>query len=137
MVRPPYDSSVSLRPVFSGRYIYFQRHLQVPYRFHDYFDKVRNRFHLFRRGLEDQFIMHRKQHGGFKVFLGKRFINPYHGKFDEICRSSLNGRIDGGPFGKPADGWIWTLDVRQQANAVEQGADLSGISGFLDSLLDE
>ncbi|VTR68523.1 hypothetical protein DESC_710019 [Desulfosarcina cetonica] len=136
-MKRPNSRSVGFGPVLPAGHVDLQGHGQVPDPFHLPAHQGLGRLELLGRNLEDDFVMHGKQHGGLHAIFPQGAIYMDHGQLDQIRGRSLDRGVDGGAFGKLAHGTIAAGDVGQLPDAAKQGAGLVGLVGRLDGAVDK
>ena len=92
---------------------------------------------LFFRDLEDQFVVHLQGHSGFQSTFDNRRVDSDHRHLDQIGCGALQGRIDGGSFGKAAEICILAVDIWNGPHSPEQRLNFLFAAGFVQCFIDE
>ncbi len=117
-------NSVGFGPALPTRRIHFQRHIQIPHRFHERRYQFRSGLQLIRRALEHDFVVHRQQQGGLHLLTRQGGIHIDHGQLDQVGGGTLDGGVYGRALGKLAYVAVGADDIGQGADTAQQGADL-------------
>ena len=64
-------------------------------------------------------------------------VHVDHGDLDQIGGAALDGRVDGGAFGKGAHVVVTAVDFRQQPDTPQQGAGAAAFARLGDGFVDK
>ena len=132
-------SLMRFEPVFAESDAGDERNFEFHGAFHFRFDHLRERFHLFTRAFENEFVVDLQHHAEREVFVVDALLDADHGNFDEVGGAALHWRVHGHAFCHLRFHAVRAVDARDVAAAARKrfhvAVAVGGGLGVVDELL--
>ena len=84
-----------VKPVAGGAVTGGEPDVAVIDALHLFDDDALHALEFVRDDIKVKFVVHLQDHLGLDALVLETFVDAHHGKFDDVGRSTLNGRVDG------------------------------------------
>ena len=126
-----------LAPVSPGARLDGQRNAEFDRALHFLGHQLGDQVDLFRRNLEEKFVVHLNEHPRLALFLLEPRENGDHGALDDVGGAPLDDGVGGGALGGVARVAVAAVQIGEVAAAVEEGGDVASLGAFIDDFFDE